>query len=163
MLDIEDCWHPSGRRFPALLASIEGIEEFALHRTYLCPDGRGKANVAPAKAMLGQTKGGAVRLSDGPGPLLVTEGIETGLSFLSGLIGKPGTVWAALSAGGMKALRLPQNSGKLIIAADGDPVGLAAAHALAERAYSLGWQVSLLPAPAGCDWNDVLTGKVCAA
>lgn len=160
---IGDCWHPTGRRFPALLAYIEGIEEFALHRTYLRPDGCGKANVAPTKAMLGQTKGGAVRLSDGPGPLVVTEGIETGLSLLSGLIGKPGTVWAALSAGGMKALRLPQNSGTLILAADGDPVGLTAAQALAERAYGLGWQVSLLPAPTGCDWNDVLTGKVCAA
>lgn len=160
---IGDCWHPTARRFPALLAYIGGTEGFALHRTYLKKDGRSKADVAPAKAMLGQVKGGAVRLSHGPGPLVVAEGIETGLSLLSGLIGTPATVWAALSAGGMKALRLPENPGQLIIAADGDPVGLSAAEALAERAHGLGWQVSLLPAPRGCDWNDVLTGKAQAA
>lgn len=160
---IGDCWHPTARRFPALLAYIGGTEGFALHRTYLKKDGRGKADVAPAKAMLGQVKGGAVRLSNGLGPLVVTEGIETGLSLLSGLIETPATVWAALSAGGVKSLRLPKAPCKLIIAADGDPVGLNAAEHLAERAYGLGWQVSLLPAPSGLDWNDVLTGKAQAA
>ena len=34
--------------------------------------------------------------------------------------------------------------------------GIAAGHALAERAHALGWQVSLLPAPDGFDWNDIL-------
>jgi len=30
---------------------------------------------------------------------------------------------------------------------------------LAERAHAAGWTVSLLPAPDGQDWNDVLVAK----
>jgi hypothetical protein len=103
-----DCWHPTAKRFPALVSYTGGTVGFAVHRTYISQDGRGKAEIAPAKAMLGQTKGGAVRLSDDRGPLVVTEGIETGLSFLSGLLHTPATVWAALSAGGMRDLRLQE-------------------------------------------------------
>jgi DNA primase len=50
-------------------------------------------------------------------------------------------------------------TGKLTIAPDGDPAGKSAAHSLAERATALGWQVSLLPAPDGRDWNDILAMK----
>jgi hypothetical protein len=109
--------------------------------------------------MLGATKGGAVQLSNAPGRLVVTEGIETGLSLLSGLMTEPATVCAALSASGMKSLRPLDQPGDLVIAPDGDAVGREAAQELAHRAYALGWRVSLLPAPDGCDWNDVLTGK----
>jgi DNA primase len=59
----------------------------------------------------------------------------------------------------MQALRLPDIPDRLTIAPDGDPAGKAAAHALAERATALGWQVSLLPAPDGRDWNDILAMK----
>ena len=61
----------------------------------------------------------------------------------------------------MSGLRLPAPAGRLTIASDSDDggAGLAAARALAERAYALGWQVSLLPAPEGTDWNDVLAKK----
>jgi len=41
--------------------------------------------------------------------------------------------------------------------------GQAAGHQLAERATALGWSVSTLPAPIGCDWNDVLSMKGAAA
>jgi len=160
---IGECWHQSARRYPALVSYISYIGDdarFAVHRTYLRPDGMGKADVTPAKAMLGPASGGAVRLSKGPGPLIVTEGIETGLSLLSGILDQPGQVWAALSANGMARLTLPGRPGHLIVAPDGDPVGRDAADTLATRAHALGWQVSLFPAPQGFDWNDVLTGKV---
>jgi len=123
-------------------------------------DGTGKTEHFPSKAMLGATKGGAVRLSDSAGRLVVTEGIETGLSLLSGLMHGPLKVWAALSASGMKALHLRESPGDLVIAPDGDTAGRSAAQALAQRAYAVGWRVSLLSAPDGYDWNDVLTGKV---
>lgn len=154
-----DCWHPTARRIPAIVALVEGLRRSAIHRTYLCADGSGKADVEPAKAMQGATRGGAVRLTEAQGPLVVAEGIETALSLSSGLLRAPATVWAALSAPGIAALRLPDRPHRLTIAADGDPVGQSAANALAERAYSLGWAVSLLPAPQGRDWNDVLTMK----
>jgi len=57
------------------------------------------------------------------------------------------------------ALRLPPEAGRLTIAPDGDPAGRAAAQALAERAHATGWAVSLLPAPEGRDWNDILNLK----
>ena len=155
------CWHKVAQRFPALVALVEGGSDFAVHRTYLGADGR-KADVAPAKAMLGPCAGGAVRLSEAPGPLVVAEGIETALSLLSGLLRGPATVWAALSTSGMKALRLPPKPGRLTIASDGDTPGREAAHALAERAAALGWRVSLLPAPDNRDWNDILQGRAAA-
>lgn len=152
-----ECWHgPTARRLPALVARVEGADGFAIHRTYLAPDGRGKAPVEPSKMMLGATAGGAVRLADAPGPLVVAEGIETALSLASGLLPDPPGLWAALSAAGMTGLRLPPEPGRLVVASDGDDAGRAAANALAERAHRLGWRVSLLPAPEGQDWNDAL-------
>ncbi|WP_146590129.1 DUF7146 domain-containing protein [Puniceibacterium confluentis] len=153
------CWHPTARRFPALVALVEGGGGFAVHRTYLRADGTGKAAVEPAKAMLGATAGGAVRLSEGVGRLVVAEGIETALALSCGLLSGPATIWSALSTSGIRALRLPDRPYKLTIAADGDIPGRDAAHALAERAHALGWVVSLLPAPEGQDWNDILNMK----
>ena len=163
---IGNCWHQSAKRYPALVSYIRNIGEgsgFAVHRTYIRPDGSGKADVTPAKAMLGPVSGGAVRLSKGPGPLIVSEGIETGLSLLSGILDRPSQVWAALSAGGMARLTLPDQPARLIVAPDGDPVGQEAAETLATRAHALGWRVSLLNPPQGFDWNDVLTGKAVIA
>ena len=109
--------------------------------------------------MLGAVTGGAVRLADGLGPLVVAEGIETALSLASGLLRTPATIWAGLSTSGIRGLILPLPSARLTIAPDGDAPGREAANALAERAHALGWQVSLLPAPDGRDWNDILTKK----
>ncbi|WP_231579671.1 toprim domain-containing protein [Pseudorhodobacter antarcticus] len=114
--------------------------------------------------MQGPCAGGAVALSEAHGPLVVCEGIETGLSLLSGLLSCPVTVWAALSTSGMKSLALPKAAGELILATDSDDggVGFEAGNVLAERAAALGWQVSLWPAPDGKDWNDVLREGVTA-
>lgn len=154
-----ECWHPTARRLPALVALVEGLPRVAIHRTYLRPDGCGKADAEPAKAMLGATRGGAVRLTQADGPLVAAEGIETALSLCSGLLRAPATVWAALSAPGIAALHLPERPHRLTIAPDGDPAGKAAAQALAERAAALGWTVNLLAAPQGRDWNDILQMK----
>lgn len=158
-----ECWHPTAKRFPAMVARIDGLPRLAIHRTYMRPDGSGKADVNPSKAMLGAAAGGAVRLAQAEGPLLVAEGIETALSLSCGLLARPATIWAALSAPGIAALRLPDRPHRLTIASDGDQAGREAAHKLAERAHALGWQVSLLPAPEGRDWNDILTAKGNAA
>jgi hypothetical protein len=155
-----ECWHgPTARRMPALVAAVQGAGLPAVHRTWLRADGLGKAGIDPPKAMLGATAGGAIRLVDGLGPLVVAEGIETALSLTSGLLRTPATIWAALSTSGVRGLNLPQQPARLTIAPDGDAPGREAANALAERAHALGWQVSLLPAPDGRDWNDILTKK----
>jgi branched-chain amino acid transport system substrate-binding protein len=45
--------------------------------------------------MLGAVAGGAVRIAEAAGGLVVAEGIETALSLASGLLGRPTTIWAA--------------------------------------------------------------------
>jgi phage/plasmid primase-like uncharacterized protein len=155
-----ECWHgPTARRLPAMVAAVQGAVSPAVHRTWLSADGLGKADIDPPKAMLGAVTGGAVRLADGLGPLVVAEGIETALSLASGLLQTPATVWAALSTSGIRGLNLSPTASRLTIAPDGDAPGREAANALAERAHALGWKVSLLPAPDGHDWNDILTKK----
>ena len=159
-------WHgATARPLPAMVALVEGCALPAVHRTYLRPDGSGKAAVEPAKAMLGGVQGGAVRLAEAQGRLVVAEGIETALSLACGLLPGAMTLWAALSTSGLRGLRLPPKPGELTIATDSDDdgAGRSAGHALAERAHALGWKVSLLPAPDGRDWNDILTMKGDAA
>lgn len=147
-----DIYHqPSGRYCTAMLASVS---TGAIHRTFFDKKGMRLSN--SAKMMLGPCSGGAVRLSDLVGPLVVTEGIETGLSLMSGLLDGSHSVWAALSTSGIKSLKLPDRPTSLVIATDGDPAGRAAGNDLAQRAHALGWEVSLMPAPDGKDWNDVL-------
>lgn len=153
----------TGERLPALVALVEGADAFAVHRTYLRPDGSGKADASPAKAMLGATVGGAVRLTGGHGRLIVGEGLETTLSALLLAGDATARAWAALSAAGLRGLRLPAQPGALTIGADGDAAGRSAAHALAERAHASGWAVTIADPGSGLDWNDKLAGKAVAA
>jgi hypothetical protein len=159
-----EAWHgPTARRYPAMVAAVQGAGLPAVHRTYLRPDGAGKAGLDGGdKLMLGGTQGGAVRLADGPSRLVVAEGIESGLSLLCGLLDDPITLWAGLSTSGLRGLRLPPQPGRLTIATDGDAPGREAAHALAERAHGLGWQVGILDPGNGADFNDILRRKVAA-
>lgn len=155
-----ECWHgPTASRHPALVALVEGGDDFAVHRTYLRADGTGKAGINPDRAMLGGCAGGAVRLTEAHGTLAVAEGLETALSLACGLLRRPVTIWATLSTSGMRGLRLPPEPGRLTIASDGDTAGREAANSLAERAHAAGWAVSQLPAPQGRDWNDILQMK----
>lgn len=150
-----DAFHgPSVRHLSAMVGDVS---TGGIHRTYF--EKTGERITGQAKMMQGPCAGGAVALSEAQGPLVVCEGIETGLSLLSGLLSGPATVWAALSTSGLKSLALPQTIGRLTIAADGDAPGKEAANVLAIRATALGWKVSLLPAPDGRDWNDVLMQK----
>lgn len=155
--------HPTGATFPAMVAAVEGAGRPAIHRTFLDPTGNGKAPVDPSKMMLGACAGGAVRLAEGQGRLVVAEGIETALSLACGLLRGPVAIWAALSTSGMRTLNLPTVPGELVIAEDSDEAGRTAADALAARAGAAGWRVFRLRPPAGCgDFNDYLRGGVAA-
>ncbi|MCV2864592.1 toprim domain-containing protein [Defluviimonas sp. WL0075] len=154
------CWHgPTARHLPAMIARVDGGDHFAIHRTYLRQDGLGNADLpnGTKKLMLGACGGGHVELSCAEAPVVVAEGIETALSLASGLLTGPAAIWAALSTSGLVGLRLPRRPGRLIVASDGDNAGRGAGNKLAFRAAALGWDVSLLPAPEGSDWNDFLT------
>ncbi|UNF37815.1 toprim domain-containing protein [Bartonella krasnovii] len=141
----DKCPHSLGMALPALVALVKGAGSFAIHRTFLKANGC-KTDQKPAKAMLGSVMGGAVYLSeDNPKHLVICEGIETGLSLLSGLLSEPVNVWASLSTSGMMRVNLPPIKGHLTIAMDGDDAGRKAGFTLAARAYSQGFEVIIKP------------------
>ncbi|WP_175869561.1 DUF7146 domain-containing protein [Bartonella gabonensis] len=155
----DNCPHPLGMTLPALVALVKGAGSFAIHRTFLQANGC-KTDQKPAKAMLGSVMGGAVHLSQGnPKHLVICEGIETGLSLLSGLLSEPVNLWASLSTSGMMRVNLPSTKGRLTIAMDGDDAGRKAGFTLAKRAYSQGFEVFIMQAPKGMDFNNVLLSQ----
>ena len=151
--------HRSGFSGPAMIAIVTRGEDprpVAIHRTWLAPDGTGKAPVEPAKMMLGPCRGGAVRLAEAGSALMVGEGIETCLAAMQAT-GK--SAWAALSASGLAALEVPDGVREVIILADGDDAGEGAAQACARRQMRQGRRVRIARPPRGMDFNDVLLGR----
>jgi len=135
-----------------------GIDDvpLAIHRTFLARDGSGKAPVEPQKMMLGPCRGGAVRLAPAGDVLMLGEGIETCLAAMQA---SGHSAWAALSTSGLLALDLPPDVREVILLADGDAAGEAAARGAALRWKREGRRVQIAHAPQGMDFNDMLLGK----
>jgi hypothetical protein len=151
--------HPSGSIWPAMVALVtRGSDDtpVAIHRTFLAHDGGGKAPLAPQKMMLGPCRGGAVFLAAAGNVLMVGEGIETCLAAMQAT-GHP--AWAALSTSGLRALDLPGDVREVIVLADGDEPGEAAARDSAFRWKREGRRVRLARPPQGMDFNDMLVGR----
>jgi hypothetical protein len=127
----------------------------AVHRTFLSSDGARKAPIDPAKMMLGPCRGGAVRLADPTDVLMVGEGIETCLTAMQAT-GNP--AWAALSTSGLRSLELPKDVRNVIVLADGDDAGEAAARDSASRWKRERRHVRIARPPRGKDFNDLLSG-----
>ena len=152
------CRHPGGRVLPAMLARIDNVngEQIGCHRTYLRPDGSGKAAVDPIKAMLGRAAGGAVRLAPAAETLMVGEGLE---NCLAAMQATAMPAWAALSTSGLIRLVLPAEVRAVIALADHDLSGAGerAARGAAARWESEGRRVSIWMSPhVGEDANDRL-------
>jgi putative DNA primase/helicase len=155
------CRHPSGIFLPAMVARVVNIdgELIGLHRTFVRPDGSGKADIEPQKAMLGRAAGGAVRLAPTAKTLMVAEGIETALAAMQATA-QP--AWAALSTSGMAALLLPAEVRSVIILADYDCSGAGerAARTAAQRWLAEGRRIRIaMPPGPGTDFADVLAGR----
>ena len=153
--------------FPALVARVlDPAGALAtLHRTWLAPDGSGKALVASPKKLCSPARanalwGAAIRLFPATDRLAVAEGVETALA-VRVLTGLP--AWSAVSAHGLETVALPPGLAELVIGADNDPngVGERAAHRLAQRAQREGVPVVKvsLPRLAGDDGLDVLNRR----
>jgi hypothetical protein len=152
--------HPSGGVWPCMIALVtRGADDtpFAIHRTFLAHDGSCKAPVDPAKMMLGPCRGGAVRLAEPGGLLMVGEGIETCLAAMQAT-GHP--AWAALSTSGLRTLYLPETVREVIVLADGDEPGEAAASECARRWRREGVHVRIARPPQGLDFNDLLMRRL---
>lgn len=155
--------HASGGVWPAMVALVVHGETglpIAIHRTFLARDGHGKAPVDPPKMMLGPCRGGVVRLGEPGDVLMVGEGIETCLAAMQAA-GKP--AWAALSTSGLRALDLPRASVEVIVLADGDAPGEAAAQHCARRWQREGRSVRIARPPSGMDFNDLLKARKLAS
>ncbi len=144
--------------FPAMVAPLTAPDGrmLALHRTYLKRDGR-KADVPIVRklaAAAGPLAGASIRLFEPDhGRIGVAEGIETALG--AWCASSVPTV-AAYSAGSLAAYQWPGGAQRLVIFADADPAGAAAADKLRQRARAGGLTVNLLkPTEPGTDWCDV--------
>lgn len=169
------------KHFPAMLSAIvNGAGKImACHRTYLAegPKGWTKAPLPDAKKVLGEYRGGSVRLSSGIGPrggkaarladcppgtrVYIAEGIETALSAM--ILMPQARVLAAVALANMAAVELPRNVAEVVLIADADEheqaqAALQAAvdaHAAAGRLVRL-WRSDV----AGEDLNDVLRRRL---
>jgi putative DNA primase/helicase len=137
----------------ALMTDPATGEACGVHRTFLRPDGSGKAD-GVAKMMLGNA--GVVRLVPDAEVTLglgLAEGIETALSVTQGFGWSP--VWAATSAGAIAGFPVLPGISDLTIFADADAAGVNAAQACAAQWREAGRCVAILRSPAG-DFNDLL-------
>jgi putative DNA primase/helicase len=156
------CPHPSDAPLPVMIGLVEHSDRgfVGIHRTYLCADGAGKTEIEPAKASLGSVGGGAVRfgMPRTHESLAVAEGIETALSVA---VACAMPAWAALSAGGIRALVLPREATHVVICADHDASGTGqrAAQDAAQRWLAEGRHVRIaMPPEPDTDMADVLLG-----
>lgn len=169
---IEELVYPKALRFasalrdgdggirPAMVAIVTGADDVpvTLHRTFLKPDGSGKAEMKdPRKVMPGELPDGvAVRLCEyHGGPLGIAEGIETAMS-ASALYEMP--VWAALNAGILAKWIPPAGCEEVAVFGDNDENfhGQAAAYSLAHRLAVKKIHVTVhIPEMPGLDFNDI--------
>lgn len=143
----------------------------AVHRTWLAPDGSGKAPVTPARKIWPSFVGSAIRLWRGEtgmpvdeacrhgliDTLALVEGIEDGLSVA---LARPDLrVWAAGSLGNLAHIPIPACAGEIIVCADNDWGKPQAERQLGEALRALrysGRRVRVARSPHGKDMNDAL-------
>ncbi len=120
-----------GPEHPVLVAAIAGADNklVGIQRTYLQPDGTGKADVPKAKLSLGRVSGGAIRLAPCARSLVVCEGLEDGLT-LQQELGR--ATWVAAGASMLPSMIFPAGVESVAIGGDNDETGRAAARKAAE-------------------------------
>ena len=143
---------PAGPAMLALMTCPERNEPVGVHVTYLRPDGRGKADGASPKVMLG--KRGVIRLSPDEEATLglgIAEGIETSVCVMQRLGWRP--VWAATCAGAVAGFPVLRGIEAITVFADADAAGMRAAEACARRWSEAGREATIW-APERGDWRD---------
>ena len=132
-------------------------EPCGVHRTFVKPDGSGKADVDPAKMILGRW--GVIRLipdEDVTLGLGITEGIENALSIMQH--GPWSPVLAVGNSGSISNFPVLAGVESLTIFADHDLAGIAAAQNCARRWMLGGREANIIAPRRHGDWNDVARG-----
>lgn len=135
-----------------------------LQRTYLTEDGRKAATKATAtdrkpkvKYSLGNVIGGAIQLGPPAASMLVTEGLEDGLT-LAQALGR--SVWVAAGTSMMPQMAFAPVTRAVVIGADGDAAGAAAANKAAEAFAKAGLATRIMrPTSPFKDFNAELMGQ----
>ena len=149
-------------QYGAMVACVQGPDGHAvsLHRTYL-HDGKKALGSESRKMLSTGIDRAAIRLFEPAELLAIAEGIETALA-VHLATGK--AVWAAMSAGNLEKLWIPESVKRVDIYADNDAdagyEGQAAAYALARRLKRDDRKDEcrvevFVPKVAGTDWADV--------
>jgi hypothetical protein len=165
-------------RYPAMIGVMTDPvtnEPVGVHRTFLAPDGNGKARIplppdengeikfASAKMTLGRgVIPGVIRLTadeDATQGLGICEGIETGLAIIQHAGWKP--IWKVSGTSGMASFPVLAGIECLTVFADhdaprldGKQPGLDSARECAARWQSAGREVEIKLPPPGMDWDD---------
>lgn len=164
--------------WPAMVTAMSGPAGAvrAIHRTWLRPDGSGKADVGKAKKMGGVARGCAMRLAKGStrlspeaaakkgltSALIITEGIEDALT--AAIAAPDARVWAAGSLSLLGLLEWPACASAVVLVADNDwntPEAVAAFERVeAEwRGMAKGRLLKVVRAEVGKDLNDWARGE----
>ncbi len=147
--------HSPTETWPAMIASVTDLDGriTGVHRTWLSPEGSGKAPIDTPRRAMGDLLGHAVRFGTAHDVTAAGEGIETILSLRMALLGLP--MAAALSAAHLSAILFPATLRRLYIARDDDPAGDGARDSLVERAQTAGIEAIVLSPTLG-DFNEDL-------
>lgn len=162
------------RKLPCMVAAVTNLEgrHVATHRTWIKPDGSGKADLLEPKKALGRYQGGFIPLWKGehnvsmaklpPGtPIVCSEGIEDGLTVA---LARPSLrVIAAIALSNIGGLVLPPDCPLIILAQRDEPgsKAIASLEGAIARQQEQGREVRLAYPPDGVkDMNDLARGVV---
>ncbi|RUV57323.1 DNA primase, partial [Mesorhizobium sp. M5C.F.Ca.IN.020.14.1.1] len=141
--------------WPAMIAAVTDLDGqlTGAHRTWLAPDGSGKAPIETPRRAMGDLLGHAVRFGV-PGDVMAAgEGIETTMSLRCAMPDM--AMAAALSAAHLAAILFPPTLHRLYVIRDNDPAGDGARDGLIERATDAGIEAIVL-SPVTDDFNEDL-------
>lgn len=148
---------------PALVAIVTDPAGVlvGLQRTYLTDDGRKAATAdrkGKVKYSLGAVAGGAIQLGPPAETLVITEGLEDGLTLAQSL---GGSVWVSAGTSMMPRMAVPDLTRAVVIGADRDAGGEAAAQAAGEAFAAAGRAVRIMrPNAPWKDFNAELMGAL---
>ena len=147
--------HSPTEIWPAMVASVTDLSgrQTGAHRTWLAPDGSGKAPVGTPRRAMGDLLGHGVRFGGAGEVIAAGEGIETVLSPRMILPHMP--MLAALSAAHLAAILFPATLRRLYVLRDRDPAGDGARDSLVARARSVGIE-AISVSPIAEDFNEDL-------
>lgn len=145
--------HSPTEIWPAMIAAVTDLNgrQTGAHRTWLAPDGCGKAPIETPRRAMGDLLGHAVRFGMAHDVLAAGEGIETVRSLKMVLPHMP--MAAALSAAHLSAILFPPTLRRLYIVRDDDPAGDGARDSLITRATAAGIETIVL-SPRLEDFNE---------